>query len=92
VRERAISRAFAEKGIGYLEESVEELLPCYNLANDRVRHLYNALTGDQIQNQSFWESFKESATRRNKAVHEGRIVVKADAETSHKAANDWSHI
>jgi hypothetical protein len=86
--ERAISRAFAEKGIGYLEESVEELLPGYNLANCRVRNLYNALTGDQIQKQSFWTSFKESATRRNKAVHEGRIVVKADAETSHKAASD----
>src|ERR1019366_3027302 len=77
--ERAISRAFVEKGIGCLEESVEELLPGYNLANERVRNLYNALTGAQIQNQSFWKSFKESATRRNKAVHEGMIVVKADA-------------
>jgi len=86
--ERAISRAFADRGIGYLEESVEELLPGYNLANESVRNLYNALTGDQIQNQSFWKSFKESATRRNKAVHEGSIVVKADAETSHKAASD----
>lgn len=86
--ERAISRAFAAKGIGYLEEAVEELLSCYNIANKRVRNLYNALTGDQIQNQSFWKSFEESATRRNKAVHEGRIVVKAAAENSHKAASD----
>jgi hypothetical protein len=64
------------------------LLPGYNLANDRVRKLYNAVTGDQIQTQSFWQAFKESATRRNQAVHNGRIATKAEAEASFKAASD----
>jgi hypothetical protein len=86
--ERALSRAFMTQGIGYLEESIEELLPGYNLANDRVRKLYNAVTGDQIQTQSFWQAFKESATRRNQAVHNGRIATKAEAEASFKAASD----
>jgi len=86
--ERALSRAFAAKGIGYLEESVEDLLPGYNLANDRVRNLYNTVTGNEIQKQSFWQAFKESATRRNRAVHMGRIVTKAEAEASFKAASD----
>jgi hypothetical protein len=86
--ERAISRTFADKGIGYLEESIEDLLPGYNLANDRVRNLYNALTGDQIQKQSFWQAFKNSGMRRNQAVHKGRIITKAEAEASFKAASD----
>jgi hypothetical protein len=86
--ERALSRAFAAKGIGYLEESVEDLLPGYNLANDRVRNLYNVVTGNEIEKQSFWQTFKESATRRNKAVHKGKIVTKAEADASFKAASD----
>lgn len=86
--ERAISRTFTAKGIGYLEESVEDLLPGYNLANPRVCKLYNAVTGDQIQKQSFWQAFTESATRRNQAVHGGRIVTKAEAEASYKAASE----
>lgn len=86
--ERAISRAFAEKGIEYLEESVSALLPGYNLATDRVRKLYNAVTGKPIQEQGFWQAFKNSAQRRIGAVHRGKVVTKAEAEESHKAASD----
>jgi len=64
------------------------MLPSYNLANDRVRNLYNAVTRKAIQQQSFWPAFRESATRRNQAVHEGRILTKAEAEASLKAATD----
>jgi len=63
------------------------LLPSYNLANDRVRSLYNAATGGEIQKQPFWQQFKDSATRRNKAVHEGKIATKAEAEASFNAAS-----
>ena len=86
--ERALSRAFTANGIGYLDEAVDDLLPGYNLANDRVRNLYNAVTGNEIEKQSFWQTFKESATRRNRAVHKGKVVTKAEAETSFKAAKD----
>jgi len=86
--ERALSRAFEAKDTGFLGESVEEMLPCYNLTNDRVRNLYNAVTGKEIQQQSFWHAFKESATRRNQAVHERRVLTKAEAEASYKAASD----
>lgn len=86
--ERALSQAFAAKGIGYLEEPVEELLPGYNLANDRVRDIYNALKGDEIQKQSFWQAFKQSATLRNKVIHQGKIATKSEAETSVKAATE----
>ena len=86
--ERALSRAFAAKGIACLEECIEDLLPGYNLANERVRNLYNAATGTEIQKQPFWQAFKESATRRNGAVHRGRIITKAEAETSFKTASE----
>ena len=86
--ERALSRAFAAKDTGFLGESAAELLPCYDLANDRVRSLYNAVTRKEVQEQSFWPAFRDSATRRNQAVHEGRILTKAEAEASLKAASD----
>ncbi len=85
--ETALSRAFAEKGIVYLEEPVLAFLSGYNLATERIRKLYNALTGKQPQDQLFWEEFTKSAKRRNKAVHVKLIVIKADAEASYKAAS-----
>jgi len=85
--DRAISRAFKAKGIDYLQQPVEDLLPSYNLANVRIQNLYNAATGGEIQKQPFWQQFKESATRRNKAVHEGKIATKAEAEASFNAAS-----
>jgi hypothetical protein len=86
--ERAISRAFVDKGIEDLEESVLAFLSGYNLATERIRNLYNAMTGKEIQKQAFWQAFKESATRRNIAVHKGGTVTKAEAEDSYKAASD----
>jgi hypothetical protein len=86
--ERSLSRAFAVKGIADIEDAVEDLLPGYNLANERVRNLYNALTGNEIQRQAFWQGFRESAIRRNRIVHQGLIVNQADAEASFNAASD----
>lgn len=86
--ERALSRAFKSKGIDYLEQPVFKLFPSYNLANKRVRNLYNAVTGNEIQKQSFWKEFKASATRRNNAVHDGKIATKAEAEDSFTAATE----
>ena len=69
--ERALSAAFALKGLQHLEDPVLDFLNGYSLANDRNRKLYAALTGDHIEQQSFWQAFKESATRRNKILHTG---------------------
>jgi len=63
--ERSLSESFARNNIQHLEESITDLLNGYNLAGDRNRKLYTALTGDEIQNQPFWEEFKRSAKRRN---------------------------
>jgi hypothetical protein len=85
--ERTISQAFARKGVGYLEDPVLAYVSGYNLANERLRNLYNALTGNNIQDESFWAAFKASAERRNQAVHKGKIVTEAEAEDSYKAVS-----
>jgi hypothetical protein len=86
--ERAFSAAYAAKGLTYLEPAVDDLLNGHNLAAEKNRNLYNALTGNTIQDEPFWQQFKASATRRNKAVHEGLIVNHQDAEASLQAARD----
>ncbi|MGO9845092.1 MAG: hypothetical protein ACLPKT_00370 [Methylocella sp.] len=84
--ELAISQAFAAKGIVYLEDWADEVVSNYNLGHERVRKLYTALTGKQIQQeQSFWKDFKDSVERRNAFVHKGEEVTEADAKASLKA-------
>lgn len=91
--ERALSTAFALKGLQYLEDPVLDFLNGYNLAFERNRKLYTALTGDRIELQTFWSAFKESATRRNKIIHGGSHIVQAEAESSYRAASELiSHL
>ena len=84
--ERALSTSFARKNLEYLEEAVFGFLNGYNLASDRNRKLYVALTGDPIHEQRFWQEFKESAERRNNVIHRGYIVGQDEAEKSLSAA------
>lgn len=86
--ERSLSEAFVRNGLQYLEDSVDELLNGYNLANDRIRKVYTALTGDEVQTAPFWQKFEESAQRRNQIIHRGTTVGKTEAEESYKAAAD----
>ena len=78
--DRTFTEVFKAKGIEYLEEPIEKLLPSNNLGNDKTRKVYTALTGDGIQNQPFWQRFTESATRRNRISHNGATVGLAEAE------------
>jgi hypothetical protein len=84
--ERSLAEAFVNRGIQHLEDSVSEFLNGYNLGNERLRKFYMALTGDQVQNTTFWQAFKESATRRNNIVHSAHFATRAEAEASHQAA------
>lgn len=91
--ERALSAAFASKGLQYLENPVLNFVNGYSLANDRNLKLYTALTGDHIEQRSFWQAFKESATRRNKIIHASSIIDQAEAQSSYQAASDFvSHL
>jgi hypothetical protein len=85
--ERSLTEAFLNRGIPDLEDPVTDLLNGYNLAREQNRKLYTALTGDDIQKKRFWQKFKESASRRNKIIHNSAIVGKIEAEDSFNAAS-----
>jgi len=87
--ERSFSDSFARKGIQPLEDTVADALNGFNLANDKVCKLYASLTGDEIQEQPFWDTFIRSAKRRDGIVRKGLIVGRADAEESIGAASDF---
>jgi len=85
--ERCLSAAFDAAALQHLEDPISDLLNGYNLANDRNRKLYAALTGDAVEQRSFWSSFRASATRRNRIVHGSEIADAAAAEASYVAAS-----
>jgi hypothetical protein len=86
--EGCLSKSFTSLGIPHLEGPISDFFNGYNLANDRIRKLFVAMTGDQIEKQSFWQEFKESATRRNKIVHEGKSVGEPEALSSLDAVTE----
>jgi hypothetical protein len=76
---------FLVNDIAYLTDPVGNLLPSYNLGNDRVRKLYVAVSGDPIQNEAFWSTFKQHAKRRHEVLHEGREPEPWESEASIEA-------
>lgn len=87
--ERTLSEGFAAKGVSYLEDAVTKLFSGNNLADSRIRRLYTALTGDQVEKAPFWQKFKRSRDElRNSIVHSSITVTKAQAEDSYVAARE----
>jgi hypothetical protein len=87
--DRTFADAFKTKEIEYLEESIENFLPSNNLGNDKIRKLYTALTGDEIQKQPFWPRFMETVKRRNGVSHNGKVYGKDEAEASLEVAREF---
>jgi hypothetical protein len=88
--ERAFAHWFQKRGIPDLEESIVDFFPSYSLANDRLRALYVALSGDPIQEASFWAQFKEAARLRGQVVHGGVRVERAQADSAIEAARAFT--
>jgi hypothetical protein len=85
VTQRAFTRCFQNKGIPELEEPVTDFFNGYNLANERIRKVYVALTGDDITKQPFWSAFKDSSAPRNQFAHEGLPVSQQQASEALEA-------
>ena len=81
----AFSQAYSRAGLVHLQEPVGGLLNGFNLANDKIRQLYNAVAGEAIESLPFWQDFKASAGRRNAIMHKGDRATSADAEASVRA-------
>jgi hypothetical protein len=80
--EQTIGGLLRSRGLEDLDEPLSDLLPSYNIGNERVLRLYDALSGEQIQNEAFWPNFKEHVKRRNQIVHRGMRASRQDAEES----------
>lgn len=78
--ERVLRAHFASSGAGFLEDAVDDLLSSYNLANEKVRNVYVALTQDAIHQQFFWSKYKTVVSIRNKAVHAGARVQESQSQ------------
>jgi hypothetical protein len=87
--ERALSQAFKAKGIAHLQKRFDGFFSGYNLSNEKVRNLYNAVTEDKIQDQPFWTAFEKSAERRQRAVHRGYVAPESEARASVQAATEF---
>jgi hypothetical protein len=63
----------------WLRKSLEDN---HNIANEKVRKLYEALSGNLISQESFWSRLQEHNTLRNDVVHSGKIVTSSQAAAS----------
>jgi hypothetical protein len=70
------------KGVVSLTDPLRNLISSYSLANDKVRDLYVALSGDRIQDKPFWSDFKAHAKLRMNIVHGGHSATAEDADKS----------
>ena len=86
--ERAFDAAYAAKKLEPLGEAVDGLMNGHNLGNEKHRKLYNALTGTELEKQSFWPRFKNASEKRNSIVHKGGHANKIEAEAALQAANE----
>jgi hypothetical protein len=78
--ERVLRTYFRFKQVSFLEDAIEDLLPSYNLANEKVRRVYTSLTDDAIHQQYFWAEYKTMVSIRNKAVHAGARIQESQAQ------------
>lgn len=78
--ERVLGTYFRARGLLDLETPIENLLPSFNLGNDKVRRLYSALTNDAIHKEFFWSEYKTMVSIRNKTIHAGLRVQKNQAQ------------
>ncbi len=86
--ERSLSRAYEINGLSHLGEAIGEFLNGYNLANEKIRKLFTAVTGNAVYQESFWQAFIASARRRNSIVHGSKTADKQEATASLSAVTE----
>ena len=84
--ERRLTIAFVDRKILDLQKPIQEFHQGFNLGNQRIRKLYEVLTGDKISDQPFWSTFESSAKRRNKIAHSEATVTRDEAKESVEVA------
>ena len=84
--ERVLKAYFSARGLNELEAPIQDLLPSFNLGNDKIRKFYIALTGDNISREFFWSEYKTMVKIRNTAIHSGSRIQKSQAQMALRIA------
>jgi hypothetical protein len=87
--ERALAHFFNLRGLQHLREPIEAFYTSYNLSNERLRKLYVALSGDEIQTATFWPRYKASAKVRHSVVHNGARASTSEASDAVSVAAEF---
>jgi hypothetical protein len=72
-----------------LGEKVGNLFTSYNLGNQKLRGVYEALTGNAIQECSFWVRYLELTALRNRIVHRGMQATEEQARQARDTAGEF---
>jgi hypothetical protein len=82
--ERVMTETFLRRRIDYLSDPLGRLLPNYNIGNDRVRKIYEAVTNDSIAaaDNARWQRFQQHVKKRHGVVHRGQEATQSDAGAS----------
>jgi hypothetical protein len=82
--ERVMTETFLRRRIDYLSDPLGRLLPNYNIGNDRVRKIYEAVTNDSIAaaDNARWQRFQQHVKKRQGVVHGGQEATPSDADAS----------
>src|SRR5829696_6084054 len=80
-----LDRGAAQMGEAAVERVAQ--LPSGNLDNERVRSVFEELTGYTAPEETeWWSDYEAHVQRRHRIVHAGARVTRADAESSIRAA------
>jgi len=83
--ERAVSALLEAKRPADMVKIIKGYQRRYTFVQDeRLKRLWTSLSGDRIQDASFWERYTQHVKRRNEAVHQG---MHRDAPVTLAAAN-----
>jgi hypothetical protein len=86
---RLIGKLLDKLGASVLEDWINKRLQNYNIANETVRPLYQALSSDtQIAQQPFWPRLQTHVQLRNDIAHEGRFATEDEAQASITVARE----
>lgn len=67
--EQVFYEAYWARQLAPLGDAISELFQSYNLANERVRRIYETLTDDKPTATPWWPDFKDLVQLRNGVVH-----------------------
>lgn len=70
-----------------LEPSISELVPSHHLGHDKVRALFDALTGAKLANEQWWPDYKDHIKLRNDVMHRNVGVDQVASSRSLRVAD-----